>query len=89
MDAQRINLDANIGFASKPLTAELARHQLHISLGVMGILLGAAVALFSTFGIEPARSAPQLRAEATVQQPHFVRPMTAQAGHAAREQSGV
>lgn len=76
MDANRINLDADEGFASKPVTADLARRQLHVSLGVMGVIVGAALTIFSTIGFAPA-DAPEYRAELTVQQPHFVRPMTA------------
>ena len=79
MDAQRINLDANEGFAAKPLTADLARHQLHISFGVMGVVVAAGLAMFSTFGMAPARAITELHAEVTVQQPNFVGPMTAQA----------
>ncbi|MDP2356106.1 MAG: hypothetical protein Q8M31_08585 [Beijerinckiaceae bacterium] len=78
MNAQRNNLDANEGFAAKPLTADLARHQLHVSLGVMGVILAAGVAMFSTFGMASGSATTELRAEITVQQPHFVHPMTAQ-----------
>ena len=77
MDATLINLDADEGFAAKPVTADLARRQLHVSLGVMGVIVAAGVAIFSTFGLAPAQIAPEYRAEMTVQQPHFVRPMTA------------
>lgn len=87
MNAQRINLDAHNGFAATRLTADLARHQLHVSLGVMGVLVGAGLALFSSFGMEPAANA-QMRADVTVQQPHFVLPITAQIGQNNREPSG-
>lgn len=88
MNAQRINPDADEGFMAKPLTADLARQQLHMSIGVMGVVVGAALALLSTFGMAPAPAALQLRSEATVQQPHFLRPLTAQAPQADGVQSG-
>ncbi len=88
MNAQRINLDANEGFAAKPLTADLARHQLQVSLGVMGVVVAAGVAMFSTFGMAPASATTQLRAEVTVQQPNFVRPMTARAVDASKQTGG-
>lgn len=77
MDAHRMNLDAVEGFAAKPVTVDLARRQLQVSLGVMGVLVGAALTIFSTVGFAPAPESANLRAELTVQQPHFVRPMTA------------
>lgn len=79
MNAHRIRLDAEESFAAKPVTPDLARRQLHVSLGVMGVLVGAGVAIFSTIGVPPERAPLELRAQATVQQPHFVRPMTARA----------
>ncbi len=88
MNAQRINVDASDGFAAKPLTADLARHQLHVSLGVMGVVVGASLALFSTFGVAPSHAGLQVRAQIAVQQPHFVRPMTADANSAANHTGG-
>ena len=79
MDALRIQLDAEEGFAPKPVSPDLARRQLHVSLGVMGVLVGAGLAIFSTIGVPPERAPLEMRAQATVQQPHFVRPMTAHA----------
>lgn len=78
-DSLRIHLDAEEGFSAKPVTPDLARRQLHVSLGVMGVLVGAGLAIFSTIGVPPERTPAELRAQATVQQPHFVRPMTAHA----------
>ncbi len=83
MNAQRINLDANEGFTAKPLTADLARRQLHVSLGVMGVFVAAGLAMFSTIGVGPSDGRMQVRAETTVQQPHFIRPMTADANRVA------
>jgi hypothetical protein len=83
MNAQRINLDANEGFTAKPLTADLARRQLHVSLGVMGVFVAAGLAIFSTVGVAPSDGKLQVRAKITVQQPHLIRPMTADASRAA------
>lgn len=79
MIGQRINLDATEGFAAKPLSADLARHQLHVSFGVMGVIVGAGLAMFAAFDVAPPREGVQARAEMIVQQPHFVLPMTADA----------
>jgi hypothetical protein len=72
----KTNFDADEGFAAKPVTADLARRQLHVSLGVMGLIVAAAVTVISTVGFE-RRESVVLRADVTVQQPQFVRPMTA------------
>lgn len=73
---QNHSLDAEEGFAAKAVTADLARRQLHVSLGVMGVIVAAAVAVVSTVGVAPQAGA-ELRADLTVQQPQFVRSMTA------------
>ena len=78
MDAPA-KLAAEEGFAAKAVTPDLARRQLNVSLGVMGVLVGAGLAIFSTLSLPPERTPVELRAQATIQQPHFVRPMT---GHA-------
>ncbi|MFN3891425.1 MAG: hypothetical protein ACK4MV_13585 [Beijerinckiaceae bacterium] len=77
MDAKRIDLDAAEGFAAKPVTAELARRQLRMSLCVMGGIVAAALAVFATAEIAPVGATADYRASMTVQQPRFVQPMTA------------
>ncbi len=69
---------ADKGFAVKVVTADLARRQLNVSLGVMGFMIAAALTIVSTVGLVPERAETGMRAELTVQQPQFVRPMTAQ-----------
>lgn len=91
-DAPRIEarngwLDAGDGFAAQAVTAGLARRQLHMSLGVMGVIVAAALAVVATVGVSP-RTAPQLKAELTVQQPEFVRSMTASSTHATDRRPG-
>ncbi len=82
------DFDAGKGFAVKVVTADLARRQLNVSLGVMGLMVAAALTIVSTVGFAPKRPEIGMRAELTVQQPQFVRPMTAQASSASDRTGG-
>lgn len=64
------------GFATHAVTADLARRQLHVSLGVMGLMLAAALAVAGSAGL-PAPAPEPVMTRLVVQQPQFVRPMTA------------
>lgn len=79
--------DVGEGFATRPLTAQIARRQLHVSIGVMGIIFAAATALAAVAGVNPAPPEPVV-ATLTVQQPQFVRPMTAAAPHVEQTRPG-
>jgi hypothetical protein len=80
MDASsRPNLKAlDEGFAVREVTGNLARRQLNVSLGVMGLMLAAALAVIGGVGFSASSREPTM-AKLMVQQPQFVRPMTAQA----------
>ena len=64
------------GFTVTAVTVNLARRQLHISLGVAALMIAAAMLVVSTIGFAP-REGTTFRAQLTVQDPQFVRPMTA------------
>ena len=70
------NLDVEEGFTATAVTVNLARRQLHVSLGVAGLMVAAAIVVVSSIGLAPQGGTP-IRAELTVQEPQFVRPMTA------------
>ena len=69
------------GAAMEDMSPELARRQLQASLGVLGLIVAVGVtmaAMFGTGALLPAdRSAGAAVSRAVVQQPQFVRPVTA------------
>lgn len=79
--------DPDDGFATRAVTADLARRQLHVSLGVMGLMMAAALAVAGATGLN-APSPEPVMAKLTVQQPQFVRPMTAQGPQTTPAQPG-
>lgn len=69
--------DLDDGFGTRAVTADLARRQLHVSLGVMGLMMAAALAVAGATGFQTPSHEPVM-AKLMVQQPQFVRPMTAE-----------
>ena len=69
------------GAAVEGMSPELARRQLQVSLGDLGLIAAVGVTmavLVGTGALRPAdRSAGATVSRATVQQPQFVRPVTA------------
>lgn len=96
MNTQRKTIEAALvpsltddeGFATHAVTADLARRQLHVSLAVMGLMLAAALAVVAAVGFPAATAGEPVVAKLTVQQPQFVRPMTAEAPHAPLQPGG-
>jgi len=66
------------GFIAEAVSPNLARRQLNVSLGVLGLIAAAGVTIAATFGAPAPPSPDRAVARATVQQPQFVRPMTAE-----------
>ncbi len=60
------------GFAVSTVTPDLARRQLQISLGMIGIVTAVTLALSSITGASPLAAASGVQAENLVQQPTFV-----------------
>ena len=75
------------GFATQAVTADLARRQLAVSLGVMGFMVAAALAVAGASGFHAAAPEPVM-AKLMVQQPQFVRPVTAEGPHTISIQPG-
>lgn len=96
MNTQRKTTEASLartlgddeGFATHAVTADLARRQLHVSLAVMGIMVAATLAIAAAVGLSGRPDAGPAIASVTVQQPEFVRPMTAQATRLAIQPGG-
>lgn len=70
------------------VTPELARRQLNMSLGLLGAIGVAIVAVAATTGLPVGPSQDVSVATLTVQQPQFVRPMTASNVAPSRNASG-
>ncbi|MBX9759860.1 MAG: hypothetical protein K2Y29_13875 [Beijerinckiaceae bacterium] len=79
--------DLDEGFATQTVTADLARRQLNVSLGVMGLMLAAALTVAGSTGF--SRPSPEpVMPKLMVQQPHFVRALTAEGPHTISVQPG-
>lgn len=72
--------DAGEGFSAQPLTPNLARRQLRVSLAVICLMIVAAAVMMLSTGAPAPRHVSPFMAGMTVQQPQFVRPMTASTG---------
>ncbi len=69
------------------VSPELARRQLNMSIGLLGAITVAIAAVAATTGLPIGPSNEASIATLTVQQPQFVRPMTASSAGPARVSS--
>lgn len=78
-DTQRRDLDD--GFSAQAVTPDLARRQWRVAVGMLGLIAAAMVAVLTTIGLPSRADRGPALVTLTVEQPEFVRPVTAGAPH--------
>jgi len=74
-DTHRRDLDD--GFSAQAVTPDLARRQWQVSVGVLGLIAAAMVAVLATIGLPGRADRGPALVTLTIQQPEFIRPVTA------------
>lgn len=69
--------DLHDGFSAQAVTPDLARRQWRVSVGVLGVIAAAMVAVLATIGLPSRADHGPALVTLTIQQPEFVRPVTA------------
>jgi hypothetical protein len=77
MTDDTLRRDLDDGFSAQAVTPDLARRQWQVSVGVLGLIAAAMVAVLATIGLPNRADRGPALVSLTIQQPEFVRPVAA------------